>query len=203
MPRWSRSRFRRRRSVLIMRVIRSWLPVMPSSPSLSSPCSVLAARMSMVARRWKRRAAAGREGRQYPRACGQRRHRRSVAARRRDLSQSLGFHRRRVCVEGQLGTEARRISVPEERQSARCHRHHRRRQGRATLHHDSRGLTSEQIVARLTDSDIFTGSIREMPREGTLLPGDLQIPPWHAARPGDPAHAAIAEARAGRSLGTP
>jgi len=32
------------------------------------------------------------------------------------------------------------------------------------------GLTSEQIVARLTDNDIFSGSVREVPREGTLLP---------------------------------
>src|SRR5204862_731939 len=32
------------------------------------------------------------------------------------------------------------------------------------------GLTSEQIVARLSDNDIFAGSVREIPREGTLLP---------------------------------
>src|ERR1700748_1515945 len=32
------------------------------------------------------------------------------------------------------------------------------------------GLTSEQIVARLSDNDIFAGSVREVPREGTLLP---------------------------------
>jgi UPF0755 protein len=38
------------------------------------------------------------------------------------------------------------------------------------------GLTSEQIVARLTDNDIFTGSIREMPREGTLLPETYKFP---------------------------
>jgi UPF0755 protein len=31
-------------------------------------------------------------------------------------------------------------------------------------------LTSEQIVARLGDDDILTGSIKEIPREGTLLP---------------------------------
>src|SRR3954464_6298436 len=28
------------------------------------------------------------------------------------------------------------------------------------------GLTSEQIVARLSDNDIFTGSVQEIPREG-------------------------------------
>jgi UPF0755 protein len=32
------------------------------------------------------------------------------------------------------------------------------------------GLTSEQIVQRLLDTDILTGNIREMPREGSLLP---------------------------------
>jgi len=32
------------------------------------------------------------------------------------------------------------------------------------------GLTSEQIVARLIDNDIFAGGVREIPREGTLLP---------------------------------
>jgi UPF0755 protein len=32
------------------------------------------------------------------------------------------------------------------------------------------GLTSEQIVARLTENPVLTGNIREIPREGTLLP---------------------------------
>jgi UPF0755 protein len=38
------------------------------------------------------------------------------------------------------------------------------------------GLTSEQIVARLTDNDIFSGSIREIPREGTMLPETYKFP---------------------------
>jgi UPF0755 protein len=38
------------------------------------------------------------------------------------------------------------------------------------------GLTSEQIVARLTDNDIFAGSIHEIPREGTLLPETYKFP---------------------------
>ena len=38
------------------------------------------------------------------------------------------------------------------------------------------GLTSEQIVARLTDNDIFAGGVREMPREGTLLPETYKFP---------------------------
>ena len=32
------------------------------------------------------------------------------------------------------------------------------------------GLTSEQIVARLLDNDVLSGSIKEVPREGSLLP---------------------------------
>jgi UPF0755 protein len=32
------------------------------------------------------------------------------------------------------------------------------------------GLTSEQIVARLLDDDILSGNIKEIPREGSLLP---------------------------------
>jgi peptidoglycan lytic transglycosylase G len=38
------------------------------------------------------------------------------------------------------------------------------------------GLTSEQIVGRLSDSDIFTGSVHEIPREGTLLPETYKFP---------------------------
>jgi UPF0755 protein len=38
------------------------------------------------------------------------------------------------------------------------------------------GLTSEQIVARLTDNDLFSGSLRELPREGTLLPETYKFP---------------------------
>ncbi|WP_315704207.1 MULTISPECIES: endolytic transglycosylase MltG [unclassified Bradyrhizobium] len=38
------------------------------------------------------------------------------------------------------------------------------------------GLTSEQIVARLSDSDIFSGGVREIPREGTLLPETYKFP---------------------------
>jgi UPF0755 protein len=38
------------------------------------------------------------------------------------------------------------------------------------------GLTSEQIVARLSENDIFSGSVREQPREGTLLPETYKFP---------------------------
>ena len=38
------------------------------------------------------------------------------------------------------------------------------------------GLTSEQIAARLADNDIFAGAVKEMPREGTLLPETYKFP---------------------------
>src|SRR5215218_5469806 len=38
------------------------------------------------------------------------------------------------------------------------------------------GLTSEQIVARLSENELFTGSLRELPREGTLLPETYKFP---------------------------
>lgn len=38
------------------------------------------------------------------------------------------------------------------------------------------GLTSEQIVERLSENEIFSGSLREIPREGTLLPETYKFP---------------------------
>jgi UPF0755 protein len=38
------------------------------------------------------------------------------------------------------------------------------------------GLTSQQIVARLSDNDIFSGDVHEVPREGTLLPETYKFP---------------------------
>ncbi|KQW23257.1 aminodeoxychorismate lyase [Afipia sp. Root123D2] len=38
------------------------------------------------------------------------------------------------------------------------------------------GLTSEQIVARLQENDIFAGTPHEIPREGTLLPDTYKFP---------------------------
>ncbi len=37
------------------------------------------------------------------------------------------------------------------------------------------GLTSEQVVARLLDNDALTGSITQIPREGTLLPDSYKF----------------------------
>ena len=45
-------------------------------------------------------------------------------------------------------------------------------EGRVVSHQATipEGLTSEQIVARLLDDDVLTGNIKEIPREGSLLP---------------------------------
>ena len=37
------------------------------------------------------------------------------------------------------------------------------------------GLTSEQIVQRLRENDLLTGDVREMPKEGTLLPETYRV----------------------------
>jgi len=49
--------------------------------------------------------------------------------------------------------------------------------GKAVQHHVTvaEGLTSEQIVQRLMDSDALGGNIKEIPREGTLLPETYRI----------------------------
>lgn len=38
------------------------------------------------------------------------------------------------------------------------------------------GLTSEQILAKLAETDILTGSVREIPKEGSLLPETYRFP---------------------------
>jgi UPF0755 protein len=38
------------------------------------------------------------------------------------------------------------------------------------------GLTSEQIIARLLESDFLAGNIRDIPREGTLMPDTYKFP---------------------------
>jgi UPF0755 protein len=44
--------------------------------------------------------------------------------------------------------------------------------GRVVMHQFTmpEGLTSEQIVARLMDDDVLSGNVKEIPREGSLLP---------------------------------
>src|ERR1700745_4200881 len=45
-------------------------------------------------------------------------------------------------------------------------------EGKAAQHHVTHpeDLTSEQIVARLLENDVLSGNIRDVPREGSLLP---------------------------------
>jgi UPF0755 protein len=49
--------------------------------------------------------------------------------------------------------------------------------GRQVLHAITipEGLTSEQVVQRLRDSDVLSGDVREPPREGTLLPETYKV----------------------------
>jgi len=51
-------------------------------------------------------------------------------------------------------------------------------EGKVVLHAVTlpEGLTSEQIVRRLLDSDILTGNIKDIPREGSLLPESYRFP---------------------------
>ena len=37
------------------------------------------------------------------------------------------------------------------------------------------GLTTEQIVARLRDSDVLAGDMAELPKEGALLPETYKV----------------------------
>jgi UPF0755 protein len=50
--------------------------------------------------------------------------------------------------------------------------------GRVVMHQLTipEGLTSEQIVGRLLDDDILSGNIKEIPREGSLLPDTYSFP---------------------------
>ncbi len=50
--------------------------------------------------------------------------------------------------------------------------------GRQVLHSVTipEGLTSEQIVERLRHNDLLTGDIREVPKEGSLLPETYKVP---------------------------
>jgi UPF0755 protein len=50
-------------------------------------------------------------------------------------------------------------------------------EGKSILHlvTIAEGLTSEQIVQRLRESDVLTGELREIPREGTLLPESYKV----------------------------
>src|SRR5690606_14507135 len=50
-------------------------------------------------------------------------------------------------------------------------------EGKAVLHSIAipEGLTSDQIVSRLTENELLSGEIREVPAEGTLLPDTYRV----------------------------
>ena len=177
---------------------------MPSSPSSWS--LMIGAGGAYYLRQAEDRGAgpaAGRQDRQHSGARGHDRHRRYPAARRRDRQQSLGVHRQRVRAEGALRTQARRISVPEERQPARCHRHHGRGQGGAARRHDSRRPDLRTDRGPAFRQRYFLGLGPRNAARRHAAAGNLQIPARHHPRAGDRAHAAGAEARACGNLGAP
>ncbi len=51
-------------------------------------------------------------------------------------------------------------------------------EGKVLQHHLTvpEGLTSEQVVQRLMDNDVLSGNIKEIPREGTVLPDTYSFP---------------------------
>ena len=50
--------------------------------------------------------------------------------------------------------------------------------GKVFQHHLTipEGLTSEQVVQRLMDNDVLSGNVKEIPREGTILPDTYSFP---------------------------
>src|SRR5207253_7813838 len=51
-------------------------------------------------------------------------------------------------------------------------------EGKVVRHHLTvpEGLTSEQVVQRLMDNDVLSGNIKEIPREGSVLPDTYSFP---------------------------
>ena len=67
-------------------------------------------------------------------------------------------------------------SFQKKCQPARCHRHHRRGQGGAARRHDSRRPDVRTDRGAAHRQRHLRGSVREMPREGTLLPETYKFP---------------------------
>ena len=88
----------------------------------------------------------------------------------------LGVHRQRVCAEGRSELKPGEYSF--QKNASLRDVIGTIVEGKVVQHSVTipEGLTSEQIVARLTDNDIFAGTVREMPREGTLLPETYKFP---------------------------
>ena len=115
--------------------------------------------------------AAGRRQGRGDRARGRRRlDSRSARARRR--------HRQPALVQPDVA--ARRQSRQAQARRISCSRQHASLRevedvlvsGKVVLHKVTvpEGLTSDQVVQRLRDNDVFAGDIKEIPREGSILP---------------------------------
>jgi UPF0755 protein len=80
------------------------------------------------------------------------------------------LHWRRVRAQGALRAQGRRISLPKRASVKDVVE--TIVEGKVVQHQLTipEGLTSEQIVARLLESDILSGNIKDVPREGSLLP---------------------------------
>ena len=121
-------------------------------------------------------SARPREDRQHSARARPARDRRSARARERHRP-AVGVHRRRAGAQGARRSEIRRIQV---RQAGHACARRSRRSSRArwcsTPFTIPEGLTSEQIVARLAEVDFLAGNIREIPKEGTLLPETYNFP---------------------------
>ena len=98
------------------------------------------------------------------------RHRRSVDARRRDRP-ALSVHRRRVDVQGAATiSNTANTASPKARACATWSTPSSKARWCSIAFTVAEGLTSDQIVQRLTENEVLTGNIRDIPREGTLLP---------------------------------
>ena len=203
-PRWSPSRFRRRQSGPSAPAIRSSWSATPSSPSC-----------------WSLMIGVGGGyiyGKQKIEAPGPLQEDKVVNIPARagmtdiaDILQREGVidNNRWAFIGSVFALKARselkpgEYSVPEERQPARCHRHHGRGQGGAARRHDSRRPDLRADRGPAFRQRYFC---RHRPRNSArrhVAAGNLQISARHHARSGDPAHAAGAEARARGNLGTP
>ena len=93
-----------------------------------------------------------------------------LAARRRDRS-ALGLHGRRAGAQGARRPQVRRIPVHQAAPALpTSSTPSSKARSCSTSFTVPEGLTSEQIVARLLENDALAGQIKEIPREGTLLP---------------------------------
>ena len=114
-----------------------------------------------------------------PARAGHGRHRRHPAARRRDRRQSLGVHRRVLALKARSELKPGEYSF--QKTASLRDVIDTIVEGKVVQHAVTipEGLTSEQIVARLSDNDIFAGSRARDSARGHAVAGDLQVPARH------------------------